>query len=161
LIILLVIDVTSIEDVRKMPRQYRSKNNISVSSLEARKEGKMFRKMKLNDGFIVVSTVIILAAITACATIDKQIYHGYLMKGSVIDAYDSEIYLCIGKKDGATVGQELDAYHVVTVRRAMPTYKRVFAGKVQITEIIDEHFAKAKVLSGTVVKDDIVELSAP
>jgi hypothetical protein len=157
----LFIEVTSIEDIRKIPQQYIPKNNISVSDLGAKKEGKMFRKMKLNDGLIVVSIIIILVTITACATIDKQIYHGYMMKGSVIDAYDSEIFLCIGKKDGATVGQELEAYHIVKIRSAMPTYKREFAGKVQITEIIDEHFAKAKVLSGKVVKDDIVELSAP
>jgi len=121
----------------------------------------MFRKIKLNDGFIVVSIIIILVTISACATIEKQIYHGYLMKGSVIDTYDSEIYICIGKKDGATVGQELDAYHLVKVTRARAGYKRVFAGKIQITEIIDEHFAIAKVLSGKVEKNDIVELSAP
>jgi hypothetical protein len=127
----------------------------------AKRRAKMFRKMKLNNGFIIVSIVIFLITIIACATIDKQIYHGYLMKGSVIDAYDSEIIICIGKKDGATVGQELDAYHIVKVTRARAGYKRVFAGKIQITEIIDEHFAKAKVLSGKVDKDDIVELSAP
>jgi CRISPR/Cas system-associated protein endoribonuclease Cas2 len=127
----------------------------------AKRRAKMFRKMKLNNGFIIVSIVIFLITIIACATIDKQIYHGYLMKGSVIDTYDSEIFICIGKKDGATVGQELDAYHIVKVTRARAGYKRVFAGKIQITEIIDEHFAKAKVLSGKVDKDDIVELSAP
>jgi CRISPR/Cas system-associated protein endoribonuclease Cas2 len=127
----------------------------------AKRRAKMFRKMKLNNGFIIVSIVIFLITIIACATIDKQIYHGYLMKGSVIDTYDSEIIICIGKKDGATVGQELDAYHIVKVTRARAGYKRVFAGKIQITEIIDEHFAKAKVLSGKVDKDDIVELSAP
>jgi CRISPR/Cas system-associated protein endoribonuclease Cas2 len=126
-----------------------------------KRRAKMFRKMKLNNGFIIVSIVIFLITIIACATIDKQIYHGYLMKGSVIDTYDSEIFICIGKKDGATVGQELDAYHIVKVTRARAGYKRVFAGKIQITEIIDEHFAKAKVLSGKVEKDDIVELSAP
>jgi hypothetical protein len=136
-------------------------NNISVSNIGAKKEGKMFSKMKRNDGFIVVSIVILLITITACATIEKQIYHGYLMKGSVIDAYDSEIFICIGKKDGATVGQELDAYHIVKVTRARAGYKRVFAGKIQITEIIDEHFAQAKVLSGKVEKDDIVEIIAP
>ena len=127
----------------------------------AKKEGKMFRKMKRMTGSLLCRFAISLITITACSTIEKQIYHGYLMKGSVIDAYDSEIYICIGKKDGATVGQELDAYHLVKVTRARPGYKRVFAGKIQITEIIDEHFAKAKVLSGKVEKHDIVELSAP
>ena len=121
----------------------------------------MFREMKLNGRVMMMLIVIFFVAITSCTTIDKQIYHGYMMKGSVIDVYDSEIFLCVGKKDGATVGQDLEAYHIVRIRRAMPTYKREFARKVQITEIIDEHFAKAKVLSGKVEKHDIVELSTP
>lgn len=129
--------------------------------LEGEKGGQNVPQMKLNDGLIVVSITLLLVTITACTTIDKQIYHGYLMKGSVIDAYDSEFFICIGKKDGAMVGQELDAYHIVKVTRARAGYKRVFAGKIQITEIIDEHFAQAKVLSGKVEKDDIVELSTP
>ena len=111
--------------------------------------------------FIAAALLAILFLFASCATISEKIYHGYYMKGSVIDVYDSEIYICIGKKDGATLGQELDAYHLVRVATARPRYKRVLTGKIQIVEIIDEHFAIAKVLSGTVVKDDIVELSSP
>jgi hypothetical protein len=32
--------------------------------------------------------------------------------------------------------------------------------KVKITEIVDEHFAKAKVISGKAAKNDVVELIA-
>ncbi len=86
-------------------------------------------------------------------------YHGYLMKGSIIEASDSHVYLCIGSKDGASVGQELDVYKIIRVTAARPTFKREHAGKVKITEIMDEHFAKAAVISGKAEKDDIVELT--
>ncbi len=81
-----------------------------------------------------------------------------IMKGSIIETSDSEVYLCIGSKDGASVGQELDVYKIVRVTRARPTFRREHTGKVKITEIIDEHFAKATVISGKAEKDDIVEL---
>ena len=35
------------------------------------------------------------------------------MKGSIIEASDSDVYLCIGSKDGYTVDQELDVYKVI------------------------------------------------
>ncbi len=91
----------------------------------------------------------------SCATV----YHGYLMKGSIIEASDSNVYLCIGSKDGASVGQELNVYKIIRVTAARPTFRRELAGKVKITEIVDEHFAKAIVISGKADKDDIVELT--
>jgi hypothetical protein len=82
------------------------------------------------------------------------------MKGSIIEASDSDVYLCIGSKDGASVGQELDVYKILETKP--PTlFRREYTGKVRITEIIDEHFAKAKVISGKAEKNDIVELVRP
>jgi hypothetical protein len=37
----------------------------------------------------------------------------------------------------------------------------VHSGKIKIAEIIDEHFARATVISGKAEKDDIVELVRP
>jgi hypothetical protein len=82
------------------------------------------------------------------------------MKGSIIETYDSYIYLCIGSNDGAEVGQELDVYKIRTISKARSTFQREHAGKVKITEIVDEHFAKAKVISGKAAKNDVVELIA-
>lgn len=81
------------------------------------------------------------------------------MKGSIIEAYDSEVYLCIGSKDGASVGQELDVYKIIKTKSKGTPFKRVLTGKVKITQIVDEHFAKATVISGKAEKDDIVELT--
>ncbi len=114
--------------------------------------------------FIFSLSISFLTLMTSsCGTI----YHRVFMKGSIIDTQDSEIYLCIGKKDGAKVGEELNVYKITTFaihRKPEPrikTFRREYTGKVRITEIIDEHFAKAVVISGKADTHDIVELPDP
>ncbi len=87
-------------------------------------------------------------------------YHGYVMRGSIVDVVDSEAYLCIGSADGARVGQELNVHRIrqSSTNPKMPSFQRIDVGKVKITAIVDEHFAKALVVSGNVEKNDIVEL---
>ena len=114
---------------------------------------------------LILAMIIFVTAsiLGSCATFQQKVYHGIYMKGSILETYDSELYLCIGKKDGATVGQELEVYkiHMRTPPKAAPIFTRENTGKVKITEIIDEHFAKAKVISGKAEKNDIVELATP
>ncbi len=112
-------------------------------------------KISLKSAVSLILATFVIFLTFSCATV----YHGFLMKGSVIEASDSDVYLCIGSKDGAAVGQELDVYKVIQVTRARPTFRREYTGKVKITEIIDEHFAKATVISGKAEKNDIVELT--
>ncbi|MFA5180492.1 MAG: hypothetical protein WC405_04170 [Syntrophales bacterium] len=101
-----------------------------------------------------------LFTVASCAAIQQQqAYHSIVMKGSIIHTTEDGIYLCIGKKDGASVGQELDVYKMTfTGGPKAPSFKREKIGKVKITEIIDEHFATAAVVSGKAEKNDIVEL---
>jgi hypothetical protein len=115
----------------------------------------MYRKISLKSAVSLILATFVIFLTFSCATV----YHRFLMKGSIIEASDSEVYLCIGSKDGASVGQELDVYKVIRGTRARPTFRREHTGKVKITEIIDEHFAKATVISGKAEKDDIVELT--
>jgi hypothetical protein len=114
---------------------------------------------KMSGLLYMISVMFMVILLTSCATMGKA-YHKYLMKGSIIETYDSDIYLCIGSNDGAEVGQELDVYKIRTISKARSTFQREHAGKVKITEIVDEHFAKAKVISGKAEKNDIVELIA-
>ena len=117
------------------------------------------RMGKMSGLVYIVPVMIMIILLTSCATMGKA-YHKYLMKGSIIETYDSYIYLCIGSNDGAEVGQELDVYKIRTISKARSTFQREHAGKVKITEIVDEHFAKAKVISGKAEKNDTVELIA-
>ena len=113
------------------------------------------RKMSFKSAASLIVLAFVFLLIFSCASF----YHGFVMKGSIVEASDSDVYLCIGSKDGASVGQELDVYKIIRVTKARQTFRREHTGKVKIIEIIDEHFAKATVISGKAEKDDIVELS--
>ena len=115
----------------------------------------MYRKTSLKSAVFLILVTFVILLTFSCATV----YHGFLMKGSIIEASDSDVYLCIGSKDGASVGQELDVYKIIQGRSKVTPFRRERTGKIKITEIIDEHFAKATVISGKAEKNDIVELS--
>jgi hypothetical protein len=115
----------------------------------------IYRKIRLKSAVSLILVTFVILLTFSCATV----YHGFFMKGSIIEASDSEVYLCIGSKDGASVGQELDVYKIIKTKSKATLFKRVLTGKVKITEIVDEHFAKATVISGKAEKDDIVELT--
>ena len=117
----------------------------------------MCRKKSIKSAASLILATFVIFLILSCATV----YHGYLMKGSIIEGSDSEVYLCIGSRDGASVGQELDVYKVIPGMKATRTFRQQYTGKVKITEIIDEHFAKATIISGKAEKNDIVELVRP
>ena len=121
----------------------------------------VYRKTSLKSAVSLVLATFIVFLMTSCATVGQKVYHGFLMKGSIIEASDSQVYLCIGSKDGASVGQELDVYKIIKTKSKGTPFKRVLTGKVKITEIVDEHFAKATVISGKAEKNDIVELTRP
>ena len=106
----------------------------------------------------IIGMIILL---TACATMDREVRHGLFMKGSILETHDSEVYLCVGKTDGASVGQELDVIKIISSGNVKSgfMFKREHTGKVRISEIIDEHFAKAVVISGKAEKNSIVELA--
>lgn len=115
------------------------------------------RKISFKSAASLILSSFVIFLIVSCATV----YHGYLMKGSIIETSDSEVYLCIGRRDGASVGQVLDVYKIPETKPEALHFTRVHTGKVKITEIIDEHFAKATVISGKAEKGDIVELVRP
>ena len=117
----------------------------------------MYRKISFKSTVSLILATFVIFLIVSCTTV----YHGYLMKGSIIEASGSEVYLCIGSRDGASVGQELDVYRIPETKPEALHFTRVYTGKVRITEIIDEHFAKATVISGKAEKNDIVELTRP
>ncbi len=117
----------------------------------------MSGKISLKYGVSLILVASLTFLLCSCAAI----YHRYIMKGSIIEASDSEVYLCIGSKDGAKVGQKLNVYRIIYSGFRGKPFEQVFTGNVKITEIIDEHFAKAIVISGEAKKDDIVELAVP
>ena len=114
------------------------------------------RETSLKSAVFLIPVIFVTFLLFSCATV----YHSFLMKGSIIETSDSDVYLCIGSKDGASVGQELDVYKIIQRQWQLKIpFGREHIGKVKITEILDEHFAKATVISGKAEENNIVELS--
>lgn len=84
------------------------------------------------------------------------------MRGSVVDVVNRrQVVLCIGSEDGAKPGQVLRVFRTIHIENGAGehyTYGRVDVGKVRIESIIDEHYARAEVLNGELIKYDHVEL---
>jgi hypothetical protein len=105
---------------------------------------------------------VLAAALAGCSTIQSA-GHRYLMRGQVLQASDGMVYLCVGRADGAKKGQRLSAFRFVPSRTPgskgnPPMFKREKTGQVEITEVVDEHYARAKVISGEVREGSMVEL---
>lgn len=109
---------------------------------------------------ILLAALLLIAA--GCAALESK-GHKYVMRGQILEVADSMAYLCLGSADGAQVGQEYAVYKFIKSPTAnpksmQPSYKKEESGTVKIVEIMDEHMAKAKVLSGQVETNNVVEL---
>lgn len=95
------------------------------------------------------------------APVEAQgIGHTYFMRGSVVDVTRGVVTICIGRADGARAGQILSVVRVTSVGAATRpmSFRRKNVGSLEITEIIDDHFAHATIISGRIAKNDLVEL---
>jgi predicted small secreted protein len=115
--------------------------------------------MQRSNALIAAALLTVLAG---CSTMQTA-GHKYLMRGQVIQASGGTVYLCVGTADGAKAGQQLAAYRFVqrhnpSSKSGGPAFSREKTGSVQITEIVDEHYARGKVLSGDVNEGNLVEL---
>jgi len=98
---------------------------------------------------------------TGCAKMEAA-NHQYAMRGQILDVNQNTAYLCIGSRDGARAGQEFSVYKFERIfsnpKMQVPSFKREETGTVKITEIVDEHYAKASILNGDVKVNYVVEL---
>ena len=112
--------------------------------------------------WMVVFLAMAVAVVGATPSDAASTYHKYFMKGSIVEASDEGIYLCIGSEDGAKAGQVLDVVRISRNTSGAPKggarFKREHVGKVEILEVVDEHFARAKKVSGEANVADMVEL---
>ena len=105
---------------------------------------------------------ILFIAAAGCATMET-VGHKYMMKGQILEVSDGEAYLCIGSAEGAKAGQEFLVYRHLKLpstgsKQASPSYKREQVGSVKITQVVDEHYARANIISGNIKVNDVAEL---
>lgn len=106
-------------------------------------------------------TLAVLLSLAGCAGLEST-GHKYLMRGQILETRDSSVYLCIGSHDGAQVGQELEIYKFDKIpgpHKNVTAFKREKTGTVRITEIVNEHYARAKMTSGYAKENYMVELT--
>ena len=109
-------------------------------------------------------TVIVSATLmgSGCSSLQSA-RHAYVMRGQVVEVRGDQAVVCVGSDDGAAPGQALGVYELVSRNvggpaRNPPRWEKERVGSLLITEIIDEHFANAKVTSGEVEAHNVVEL---
>ena len=107
-----------------------------------------------------LSVVFLVAMLfTACA--NSPIYHDNFMRGQVVDVNNDGAVLCIGSSDESLKGKTLDVYRVIyltgSADEGEDNYSREYIGELQVGEVINKHFARARINSGKVMKHDIVE----
>lgn len=104
-----------------------------------------------------------LAMVGAAPTFAQGIGHRFFMRGSIVGKDATGPVVCIGKADGATVGQLLMVYRMESAPGPSKTpgsgFRRVLVGHVTINHIFDDHFAHVRVNDGKPTVNDIVEVN--
>lgn len=110
-----------------------------------------------NIKFLIIFLVGFL--VVGCANTDFN--HEYVMRGQVVEQTAGNTVVCIGTYDGAKVGQQLSVLRFVrelAVAEGDDPYAVDNVGKVEVIEIINDHFARIRTIEGEVKVNDIVEL---
>lgn len=110
-----------------------------------------------NLKFLLIGVLTLI--LSSCA--NSPFYHEHIMRGQIVAFDTNEIVVCIGTKDGAEIGQELDVFRIALVDTSVEGYEfdKNFVGKVEIVSVVNEHFARAKVITGDLMKHDVVEFT--
>ncbi|TAJ71775.1 MAG: hypothetical protein EPO51_11665 [Phenylobacterium sp.] len=94
----------------------------------------------------------------------QGVWHKYVMRGQVVDRAGRTVTICVGRADGAEVGQTLTVVRFRSrggfSKGAPPVIERRDVGEVRIASVTDDHYASGVVVSGRVAKRDMVELRA-
>ena len=112
----------------------------------------------------VMAALACISMLGATPVFAQGIGHTFFMRGSIVDTSASGTVVCIGKADGAEVGQTLEVYRVVqhpgpaSSKGNVAPFHRQRIGQVTIDHIYDDHFAHVSVTEGKPAKHDIVEL---
>jgi hypothetical protein len=100
-----------------------------------------------------------LVFLSGCAT---QVYHDYIMSGQVVSVDGKEVVVCVSDTDGLKTHDVFNVYRTVydngATSEGETNYSREYVGKIRLGEKQNVHFAKAIVLSGDLIRYDMVEL---
>ena len=111
---------------------------------------------------IVFLALAIASTSAGLAAEEAGVRHRYFMKGQLLEVDGQGVYLCVGTDDGARSGQQVEVFRYGRAKegnpKAAPRFERKQIGRIEIVEVVDEHFARAKVLAGDLRVGDVAEL---
>lgn len=108
----------------------------------------------------IVLSLCVLGFLAGCA--NSPFYHQNFMRGQVVSVSDSSAVVCIGSYKDELIGKTLNVYNIeyyVGTQEGDDGFRRDLVGAIKIDSIINEHFARATVISGPVAKNNMVELA--
>jgi hypothetical protein len=102
--------------------------------------------------------LLFIGLLSGCA--GNGFYHDYVMSGQVVEASKDQVVLCVGGESAAKVGMEFSVYEVIytgSMNDGTDSYNLNKVGAVEIESIIDEHFARARIVDGNIKKYNLVQ----
>jgi hypothetical protein len=113
---------------------------------------------------LALALLALLALSAAGAALANEPPHTTRMQGQILEVADGAAVVCIGTYDGASIGQVLDVVRHVRRSNAPKLtgnpFRRETVGSVRISEIFDEHYSRAEIVTGSPRVNDSVELEA-
>lgn len=115
------------------------------------------------SGKTLMMTTLVGAMIALPSVSNAQGLWHRIMRGTIVANDNGAITVCVGRSDGAKIGQELLVTRVTNTGigvKGSTAWRLQNIGRIRLTEVFDEHFAQATVISGSPSKNDLVELRA-
>jgi len=108
---------------------------------------------------LIAAALMAIAPMAVPNAVAADIGHAVFMRGSIVDMTDKVLTICVGRADGAKVGQTLNVVRVKASHgKGTPNFQRMDVAKLRVDSIVDEHFARATVVSGQPALHDLVEI---
>lgn len=108
-----------------------------------------------------IAAMVGISMLGATPLLSQGIGHTWFMRGTIVQVDSTGTVVCIGKADGAEVGQTLGVYRILRHpgprKSPGPDFHRQDVGEVRIDHVFDDHFAHVTVTRGRVRRNDIVE----
>lgn len=107
------------------------------------------------------SLLFLIALVSVLGACSSQIYHKAVMRGQIVAVDEDQVTICIGRQQGAKTGDEFRVKRSVfrqgVVEDGESDFELVEVGRIKVSRVIDDHYARAKVINGSIKLNDIGE----
>ena len=107
------------------------------------------------------SLLLLVALVSVLGACSSQLYHKAVMRGQIVAIDEDQVTICIGRQQGAKPGDELSVKRSVfrqgVVEDGESDFELVEVGRIKVSRVIDDHYARAKVINGSIKLNDVGE----